>query len=63
MLEPLKSSKMCCCQYWKRMLVLVDFQNELVIRIVNIELSLLSFSFSLLLLFYLSSIFGPRVRG
>ena len=61
-LELLKSSKVCCYQYWKKMLVLVDFQNKLVVRIINIELSLLLFSFLLLLLFYLFSILGLELR-
>jgi len=24
----LESNKMCCCQHWKRMSILVDFQNK-----------------------------------
>ena len=26
--EPPKGSKMCCCQYWRWILVLVNFQND-----------------------------------
>ena len=27
-LRLLENGKICCCQHWKRMLVLVDFQNK-----------------------------------